>query len=303
MMADATLAAADGPGRRAAPNARTLRAQARAERLGRLGLTLPGTLLICAVLLVPVGWLSYLSAFDAAGNLSWVNYQRLGSDLYLRSFLTTFRVAGIVTLLTVLMGYPVAYMMSQARPRMATVILVAVMLPFWTSVLVRTYAWLVLLQRTGLVNGWLQALGLTSTPLPLVHNEFGTIVGMTHVMLPFLILPLYASMKAVDPALMKAAANCGATPAQAFRQVYLPQTVAGLGAGAGLVFVLCLGFFVTPVLLGGGRVFMWAMLIGDNISLYGNWGAASALGVVLVLATGLVLAAIRVLLTLAGGRA
>ena len=168
------------------------------------------------------------------------------------------------------------------------------MLPFWTSVLVRTYAWMVLLQRTGLINGWLQTLGLTTEPLPLVHNELGTMIGVTHVMLPFLILPLYASMKAVDPALVKAAANCGATPAQAFRQVYFPQTVAGLTAGAGLVFVLCLGFFVTPVLLGGGRVYMWAMQIADNISLYGNWGAASALGVVLVLSTALVLVGVRV---------
>ncbi|MBB4122048.1 ABC transporter permease [Martelella radicis] len=282
-------------------NAGVLAAQARRENASNMGLTLPGSLLICIVLLVPVGWLFYLSAFDAAGNLSWSNYERLGRSLYIRSFFTTFRVAGIVTVLSVVMGYPLAYMMSQARPRMATVILVAVLLPFWTSVLVRTYAWLVLLQRTGLVNGWLQSLGLTSEPLALVHNELGTIIGMTHVMLPFLILPLYASMKAVDPALMKAAANCGATPAQAFRQVYFPQTVAGLGAGAGLVFVLCLGFFVTPVLLGGGRVYMWAMQIGDNISLYGNWGSASALGVVLVLATAVVLLAIRVLLNLAGG--
>lgn len=301
MMADTSLSITGRRAGRGALNADTLRAQARSEKLGRIGLTLPGSLLICVVLLIPVGWLFYLSAFDAAGNLSWANYERLGRSLYLRSFFTTFRVAGIVTLLAVLMGYPVAYMMSQARPRMATVILVAVMLPFWTSVLVRTYAWLVLLQRTGLVNGWLQSLGLTSEPLALVHNELGTIIGMTHVMLPFLILPLYASMKAVDPALMKAAANCGATPAQAFRQVYFPQTVAGLGAGAGLVFVLCLGFFVTPVLLGGGRVYMWAMQIGDNISLYGNWGSASALGVVLVLATGLVLLGIRLLLNLVGG--
>lgn len=282
-------------------NAKALGARARSERMGRIGLTLPGSLLICVVLLIPVGWLFYLSAFDARGNLTWANYARMGSGLYLRSFFVTFRVAGIVTALTVLLGYPVAYLMSQARPRMATVMLVAVMLPFWTSVLVRTYAWLVLLQRTGLINGWLQALGVTTEPLALVHNELGTIIGMTHVMLPFLILPLYASMKAVDPALLKAAANCGATPAQAFRQIYFPQTVAGLTAGAGLVFVLSLGFFVTPVLLGGGRVYMWAMQISDNISLYGNWGAASALGVVLVLATALILIAIRGLLKLAGG--
>lgn len=283
------------------PNAAALRAQARREGWARIGLTVPGAVLIFAVLLIPIGWLFYLSVFDAAGNLSTVNYERMGRTVYLRSFTTTFRVAGIVTLLCILMGYPVAYMLGQARPRMATVILVAVMLPFWTSVLVRTYAWLVLLQRTGLINGWLQSLGVITEPLPLVHNELGTIIGMTHVMLPFLILPLYASMKAVDPALLKAAANCGATPTQAFWQVYFPQTLAGLTAGAGLVFVLCLGFFVTPVLLGGGRVYMWAMQIADNISLYGNWGAASALGVVLILATALVMIGVRVILKLVGG--
>jgi putative spermidine/putrescine transport system permease protein len=153
-----------------APNAAALSAMARKERLGNLCLSVPGGLLIFVVLVIPVGWLFYLSAFDAAGNLSWSNYERLGRGTYLRSFFTTFRVAGIVTLLTVVMGYPVAYMMSQARARMATVILVAVMLPFWTSVLVRTYAWLVLLQRSGLINGWLQSLGLTHEPLALVHN-------------------------------------------------------------------------------------------------------------------------------------
>lgn len=140
-------------------------------------------------------------------------------------------------------------------------------------------------------------MGLITEPLALVHNEFGTVVGMVHVMLPFMILPLYASMKAIDPTLLLAAANCGATPAQAFRQVYLPQTLSGLASGVSLVFVMCLGFFVTPVLLGGGRVSMWAQRMLDNIALYGNWGAASSLGVVLVVCTALVLGGMKLLLS------
>ena len=284
-------------------NENVLARQASRERVSRDLLSVPGTVLIVLVLVIPVGWLFWLSLFDMAGNLSTENYARLTGRIYIRSFTTTFRVSALVTLFAVLLGYPVAYLMAQSRPRTATMILAAVLLPFWTSVLVRTYAWLVILQRTGLVNTWLVDLGVISEPLHLVHNELGTIIGMVHVMLPFMILPLYASMKAVDPALQLAAANCGATPTQSFRQVYFPQTVPGLSAGAALVFVLCLGFFVTPVLLGGGRVYMWATQIADNISLYGNWGAASALGVVLVVATMIVMVGVRLALRFAqGGR-
>lgn len=282
-------------------NADILRHKAVMERLSATSLTFPGLFLIALVLLVPVLWLFWLSAYDAAGELTWANYERMGRRIYVRTFTTTFRVAFIVTVCCAILGYPVAYLMSQAGRRLSLVILLSVLLPFWTSVLVRTYAWLVLLQRTGLINTWLQNWGIIDTPLALVHNELGTIIGMIHVMLPFMILPLYASMKAVDPSLMLAASNCGATPTKAFWQVYFPQTISGLSSGAGLIFVLCLGFFVTPVLLGGGRTYMWAMQIADNISLYGNWGAASALGVVLVIATAIVLLAVQFVLRRAGG--
>lgn len=297
-MTDFAMSSSGNPGKL---NAGILRRKEVMERFSATSLTFPGLLLIALVLLVPVLWLFWLSAFDAAGDLSWANYERMGKSIYVRTFTTTFRIAIIVTVCCAILGYPVAYLMSQAGRRLSLVILLSVLLPFWTSVLVRTYAWLVLLQRTGLINGWLQNWGIIDEPLALVHNELGTIIGMIHVMLPFMILPLYASMKAVDPSLMLAASNCGATPAQAFRQVYFPQTVSGLSSGAGLIFVLCLGFFVTPVLLGGGRTYMWAMQIADNISLYGNWGAASALGVVLVIATALVLLAVQFVLRRAGG--
>jgi len=297
-MTDIAMSSSGNPGKL---NAGILRRKEVMERFSATLLTFPGLILIALVLLVPVLWLFWLSAFDAAGELTWANYERMGKAIYVRTFTTTFRIAIIVTVCCAILGYPVAYLMSQAGRRLSLVILLSVLLPFWTSVLVRTYAWLVLLQRTGLINTWLQNWGVIDTPLALVHNELGTIIGMIHVMLPFMILPLFASMKAVDPSLMLAASNCGATPTKAFWQVYFPQTVSGLSSGAGLIFVLCLGFFVTPVLLGGGRTYMWAMQIADNISLYGNWGAASALGVVLVIATAIVLLAVQFVLRRAGG--
>ncbi len=277
-------------------NAPLLRRAARQEGIGFALLSLPGVIVVVLVLVLPMAWLFWMSAFDNAGNLSLENYERMLRPIYQRTFTTTFRIAFVVSIACGVLAYPIAYLMAQSGPRLSMLLMLCVMLPFWTSVLVRTYAWLVLLQRTGLINAALMDLGLISEPLALVHNELGTIIGMVHVMLPFMILPLYASMKAIDPALLLAAANCGATPAQGFRQVYLPQTFSGLASGISLVFVMCLGFFVTPVLLGGGRVSMWAQQISDNISLYGNWGAASSLGVVLVLCTAVVLGGMRMAL-------
>lgn len=300
----ATLAKPSGsiPSEAGPPNARALRRDRYRETAGAFGLSLPGLLVVLVLLVAPMAWLFWLSAFDAQGQFTLENYERMLRPLYQRTFFTTFRVSLIVALVCAVIAYPMAYLMAQAGPRLSMVLMLCVMLPFWTSVLVRTYAWLVLLQRTGLINSWLQGMGITDAPLALVHNELGTIIGMVHVMLPFMILPLYASMKAVDPALMLAASNCGASPSQAFRQVYLPQTVAGLASGFSLVFVMGLGYFVTPVLLGGGRVNMWAQQISDNISLYGNWGAASALGVVLMVVTSVLLIGLNQILKRMGGR-
>jgi len=252
-------------------------------------LTLPALLLVTCVLLIPFAWLAWLSLFDAAGELSTRNYARLLRPAYIASFFTTFKVAGMVTAICILLGYPVAYLLSQLCARAAQILIVFILLPFWTSVLVRTYAWLVLLQRQGLVNDWLLAAGIIDTPLTLVHNLTGTVIGMVHVMLPFLILPLYAAMKAIDPLLLRAAANCGASPSQAFRQVFLPLSMPGLAAGIALTFVLCLGFYLTPALLGGGRVAMWSTQIADAVAKFSNWGAASALSVALLVVTALVL--------------
>lgn len=268
------------------------RAEAR-ERRALLSLTLPGFILVFVVLAVPLGWLFWLSAFDTNGALTLDNYLRLLRPVYLSSFIITFQMAFCVTAVCVVLGYPLAYLLSQLPERASQICMAFVLLPFWTSILVRTYAWLVLLQRQGVINNGLLDLGLIHEPLALVNNFFGTVVGMVHVMLPFMVLPLYDRMKNIDPLLMSAAANCGATPAQAFRQVFFKLSLPGLASGITLVFVICLGFYLTPALLGGGRVSMWSMKISDTIALYGNWGAASALGVALLMATVLILWGMR----------
>ena len=256
-------------------------------------LAVPGLVVIGLLLIVPVGWLFVLSFIGKDGGVSLENYARLAQPVYVITFVTTFQIAGIVTLGSILLGYPVAYLLSQLSPRAAAICMIFVILPFWTSVLVRTYAWLVLLQRRGLINSWLVGLGIINEPIPLVNNFIGTAIGMLHVLLPFMILPLYSSMKTIDTDYLKAASSCGASPMRAFWDVFFPLSRPGLFAGTVLVFILSLGFYLTPALLGGGRVSMWSMQIATNVSTYSNWGAASALGVLLLVVTIAILAALN----------
>lgn len=266
---------------------RDLRRDHLRERWMLFGLSLPALILVFATMIVPVGWLFWLSFLGDDASFSLEHYRRLVAQAsYVRIFRTTFEVSLITTGICILLGYPLAYVLSQLPRRAAGLCLIAVLLPFWTSLLVRTYAWLVLLQRQGLINSWGMDLGLWQEPLSLVHNLSGTLIGMVHIMLPFLVLPLYGSMRAIDPDYVKAAANLGATPTRAFWLVFLPLSLPGLLAGATIVFILCLGFYVTPAILGGGRVIMVSMRIATDIELFFNWGAASALGVVLLAATG-----------------
>ncbi|MEI9422405.1 ABC transporter permease [Mesorhizobium sp. Cs1299R1N1] len=267
-------------------NTQELRADARWESLRLLALLAPSLFLVCAIIIVPIGWLFWLSLFDETGAFSAANYARFFEQAsYIRTFITTFKVAFIVTGACVLLGYPLAYMLSQLPRRAASICLIFVILPFWTSVLVRTYAWLVILQRKGLINSWLIDLGVISQPLSLANNFSGVVIGMTHILLPFLVLPLYASMKTIDTDCLRAGMNLGAGPAATFRQIFFPLSLPGLASGVVIVFVLCLGFFVTPALMGGGKVVMWAMRMEQTTSLYSNWGAGAALGVVLLVVT------------------
>ncbi|PZX13097.1 putative spermidine/putrescine transport system permease protein [Palleronia aestuarii] len=272
---------APSDGRRAA----TLSAETR-EQWSMFGLALPALLIVGFLVFLPVGWLFGLSLV-ADGQPSLVHYRRLLEPAYLSIFTQTFQISFQVTAMALLLGYPLAYLLSQIPRKVAGLLMICVMLPFWTSILVRTYAWMVLLQRRGIINGWLIDLGLIDRPLSLVNNYTGTVIGMLHVMLPFMILPLYSALVKVDTSLMRAASNLGATPMRAFFTVFLPLSMPGVIAGTLLVFVLCLGFYVTPALLGGGRVIMVSMKIQQNAAMYFDWGAASALGVVLLAATAL----------------
>lgn len=276
-------------------NAKMLARVGRSEKNTLLGIVSPAMVLVGIVLFVPIGWLFWLSFVDSSG-FTLRHYQRLvASASYFRIFVMTFEVSSFVTLSTVLLGYPICYLMSQVPQRVAALILIAVILPFWTSLLVRTYAWMILLQRTGLINDGLMAIGLIDQPLSLVHNFTGTVIGMTHIMLPYLILPLYATMRAIPSDYAKAAASLGADPIRAFWIVFFPLSLPGLLAGMLLVFVLCLGFYVTPALMGGGKVIMISMRIEKSVNLYADWGAASALGVVLLVITFVILLASRLI--------
>ncbi|MFL2789882.1 MAG: ABC transporter permease [Paracoccaceae bacterium] len=262
----------------------------RKENYTLFGLTLPYLFLIFFLIIIPVGWLFYMSFIGRDGSLSMENYMRMWkSKAYMRIFITTFKISFLTTLICALLGYPLTYFMSQLSNRWANICLIGVLIPFWTSLLVRTYAWLVLLQRKGLINNLGLDLGIISEPIKFVHNTSGTLIGMAHIMLPFLILPLYANMRAIDKDCLKAAANLGATPTRAFWTVFFPLSIPGLLAGLLIVFVICLGFYVTPAVLGGGKVIMAAMKISANIELYFSWGAASALGVVLLVVTMIIL--------------
>jgi ABC-type spermidine/putrescine transport system permease subunit I len=265
-------------------NVSTLKSEERRERRTFLGLSIPAVLVIFVVVFLPVLWLSSLSFYNAAGELSMENYARIfESALYTRTFVVTFQISVAVTVICVLLGYPLCYWLTKVSDKTAAILMVFVLVPFWTSVLVRTYAWLVLLQRNGIINSSMMSMGIIDEPLQLAHNLTGSIIGMVHIMLPFLVLPLYATMRSVDTDLVRAAVSLGSSPRGAFWRVFFPMSLPGLFAGIVLVFILSLGFFVTPALLGGGRVQMLAQRIESTITIYSNWGAASALGVVLLL--------------------
>ena len=275
----------------------TAAAQRRRERLILSLLLAPALLVTAALLLVPLLWLAWQSVWQ--DGLTLENYRRLFTDeIYGRSFLLTFRLSFEVAVLTLLLGYPVAYAAVALPRRWSILVLGLVVVPFWTSVLVRSYAWLVLLQRTGVVNTLLHATGLTSAPLPLVNNEVGTTIAMVHILLPFMVLPLYAAMGKIPGDLLLAGASLGARPLHVFRRVFLPLSLPGAMAGSVLVFVLCLGFYITPELLGGGRTLMVSMTISRNIDLYNQWGAASSISVVLLACVFAILGLARVLVPL-----
>src|SRR5436190_1861182 len=197
----------------------------------------------------------------------------------------TLQVAVIVTLACLLLGYPWAYLMHTSGPRLRWVLAGMVILPFWSSLLVRTYAWSVLLRPSGVINAILQGIGIVHEPAALMGNTLGVVIGMTQIMLPFMVLPLFAVMTRMDPDLVPAAQGLGARPATAFLRVFLPLTLPGIAAGAVLVFVVALGFYITPQVLGSSRSPMFSQQIANQTNVLLDFGLASALAMVLLVVT------------------
>jgi putative spermidine/putrescine transport system permease protein len=219
---------------------------------------------------------------DGFGNIIQADPEQ---SAYRKIFGRTFVISLGVTLLCLVLGYPLAYWLSTMSERRANLFMILVLIPFWTSILVRVAAWMVLLQSEGLVNKTLQSLGLISAPLELIFNRTGTYTSMTHILLPFMILPMYSVMKSIPPTYMRAAVSLGSHPFAAFWRVYVPQTAPGVGAGALLVFILALGYYITPALLGGTDEQMVSYYVAYFINVTINWGMACALGALLFAAT------------------
>lgn len=207
------------------------------------------------------------------------------SEIYVTLLVRTLWASAAIMGLCLLLGYPVAYQLANSPPGTGNLLLILVLLPFWTSLLVRTASWIVLLQEQGTINDLLVAVGLISDEgrLRMVYNMIGTIVAMTHIMLPFMILPMYAVMRRVPPDYMRAAQSLGATPPRAFLGVYLPQTLPGVGAGCILVFILSIGFYITPALVGGRTGQFISKFVAYHIQQSVNWGLGAALaGIILI---------------------
>jgi putative spermidine/putrescine transport system permease protein len=259
----------------------------RREHARQLLLVSPALVAVCLVVVLPLGRVVALSLWDP--ELTLRNYAAaLRDPLFYRVLGKTIEVGVLTTLGCLALGYPVAHLIATARAGMANALLALVLLAFWTSLLVRTYAWMVLLGRQGVINNLLVTVGAIDRPLPLMYNFFGLEVGMVHVLLPLMILPLYSVMKGIDDNLVRAAQNLGAGPVRAFLRIFLPLSLPGVAAGSLLVFMVSIGYFITPALLGGRTDMMLGQLIELQIAELLNWAYGATLvtillGLVLVL--------------------
>jgi putative spermidine/putrescine transport system permease protein len=234
-------------------------------------------------------WLTasyYLAAIDMRYNedgeiVSQPSYQQI----YVKLFWRTLWISGLITALTVLLGYPIAYLMATLPARTSNLLMILVLLPFWTSLLVRTTTWIVMLQTEGVLNDIMVWTGLISDAgrLQMIYNQTGTIVAMTHILLPFMVLPLYSVMKGIPPSYLRAARSLGANPLVAYWRVYVPLTTPGIGAGGILVFILSIGYFITPALVGGQSGQLISNMIAYHMQTSLNWGLAAALGTILLI--------------------
>jgi putative spermidine/putrescine transport system permease protein len=249
-----------------------------------LHLAVPLLVLLVVFFAIPGLELVRRSFFDSSGSLSLDSYVSfLETPAYRKILLRTFVVAALCTVICALFAYPYAYLMTLSTPRVRRILLVLVLLPFWTSLMVRTYAWLVLLQDTGPLKSALNAIGLGG--LELIRTTNGVLIAMTQILLPFMVLPLYNNLQKIDRSDLLAAQSLGATPRRAFWRAYFPQSLPGLFAGSVLVFILALGFYITPVILGSPQNSMMSQLIVRQVSERLDWASGGAMAVVLALLT------------------
>lgn len=228
----------------------------------------------------------YLSAFDATKSEEGdIALKPAEQRIYLNLFGRTLLLSLFITLMTTVLGYPVAFLLASLPTRTSNLLMIMVLLPFWTSLLVRTSAWIALLQKEGVINDLLVWFNLVeeANRWPMIHNATGTVIAMTHILLPFMVLPLFSVMKTIPPDYMRAARSLGATPFVAFVRIYLPNTIPGIGAGGILVFILAIGYYITPALVGGTNGTFISNFIAYHISTSLNWGLAAALGTLLLL--------------------
>ena len=256
--------------------------------LRRLLLLGPGLTWLCVFLALPCGLILVYSFFERGtyGGIDYIfgfdNYLRAADPLYLKIFLQSVKIALTTTVLALAIGYPAAYFIALAPPSRQKALLILAILPFWSNYLIRTYAWIVLLNREGLINRALGGLGLIDEPLPLLYNEFAIVVGLLYAYLPFMILTLYASIARLGPDLREASTDLGGNTVQTFVHVTLPLTVPGIAAGSVFVFVLSIGNFITPDLLGGGRSIMVGNLIYDQFLSARDWPFGASLAFILI---------------------
>ncbi|MCK1304181.1 ABC transporter permease subunit [Bradyrhizobium sp. 45] len=246
-------------------------------------LLLPGSIFLVVLFVVPLTGLLLL----AFGMPSWTlaNFSRIAdTPVYLTVMRNTLEISVTVTALAFVLSYPIAYALTTGGVALRTFLLIGVVLPYFTSTLARTFAWIVLLGRNGVVNQFLLELGWVSQPVPMLYNRFGVILGMTHIVMPMMILPMYTVMSSIDPKLLRAARSNGASPIAAFLTIFLPLSLPGLIAGVLLVFIYCLGFYITPALMGGLSDVMITMAISSQILEQLNWNFGAALSVVLLVA-------------------
>jgi putative spermidine/putrescine transport system permease protein len=255
----------------------------RYRRIRREYLLIPALLFLAALFAYPMVDIVWRS-FAGGGGISLVNYgQVVAHPVYLRVFEITFEIALTVTVVALILGYPVAYFLAHASKRVAHVIMACVLLSLFTNILVRTYAWMIILGPEGVLNQMLHLAGLGGANL--LFNRYGVLIGMVYALLPYMVLTLYSVMQGIDRSYLRAARNLGASDWKAFWHVFLPMSLPGVVGGALLVFILAVGYFITPRLLGGPRDQMIAMVIEEQVELGVDWGFASALAIILLLLT------------------